>query len=81
MRYRKLPLEELELGKTYTFYQTNHMKFTAKFYGLTNTTLLIKNYELENEKDSSNVVRSKPREWISHAESEEFKIKINHFFK
>ena len=78
--YRKLKLEDLVIGKSYTFYQANDTKFTATLYGLTNTTVLLKNYEFEQETDSPNVVRSKPRDWIRYAESEEFKVKINTFF-
>lgn len=77
--YRRLKLDALELGKKYKFYKTNGREFIGNFYGLTNTTIFIKNYESINSKDSPVIIRSMPRDWINYAESEEFKIKINNF--
>lgn len=80
--YRKLQLENLELGKKYTFYAQNRTRiFTANFFGLTSTTLLLKNYTSEYEQDRFSCIRSMPRGIIDYVESEEFTVKINNFIE
>lgn len=76
--YRRLKLENLESNKFYSFYRKDGKKFKGIFDSIIGVTLLIRNYECENEVDES-AIRTMPKDWISYVESEEFKIKINNF--
>lgn len=76
--YRRLKLGNLESNKFYTFYRIDGTKFQGIFDSIVGVTLVIRNYKTENESDKS-AIRTMPKEWISYAESEEYKIKINNF--
>jgi hypothetical protein len=76
--YRKLKLTDLESNKYYTFYKKDNTKFKAILDSIINITLIVRNYESDNEKDLTSL-RSISSELISYAESEEFKIKINNY--
>ena len=78
-QYKKLKLNNLQLGKWYIFYKTDGKTFKAKFYGLTKTVLLVKHYIADGGADDPITIRSMPRDWVDYAESEEFKIQINNF--
>ena len=76
--YRRLKLENLESNKFYTFYRIDGTKFQGIFDSIVGVTLVIRNYKTEKESDRS-AIRTMPKDWISYAESEEYKIKINNF--
>ena len=77
--YKKLQLENLELGKKYKFYRKNKAEFNGVLYGLTPTTIILKNYQSDNITDEPTCVRIISKDLIEYAESEKFKIKINNF--
>lgn len=77
--YRRLKLENLESNKFYTFYRIDGTKFQGTFDSIVGMTLVIRDYLTENESDRS-AIRSMPKDWITYAESEEFKIKVNNYF-
>lgn len=76
--YRRLKLEDLDSNKYYTFYRKDGTNFQGIFDSIVGVTLVIRNYRTENESDKS-AIRTMPKDWISYAESEEYKIKINNF--
>lgn len=76
--YRRLKLENLESNKCYTFYRIDGTKFQGIFDSIVGVTLIIRNYKTEKESDRS-AIRTMLKDWISYAESEEYKIKINNF--
>ena len=77
-RYRRLKLSNLESNKYYTFYRIDGTKFQGTFDSIVGMTLVIRDYLTENDSDKS-AIRTMPKDWISYAESEEFKIKVNNF--
>lgn len=76
--YRKLKLEDLDSNKFYTFYKKDGSNFQGTFDSILGMTLIIRDYRTGDIKDNS-AIRTMPKDWISYAESEEFKIKVNNF--
>jgi len=76
--YRRLKLEYLESNKYYTFYKKDGKSFQGIFDSIIGVTIVIRNYKTEIESDKSGI-KTMPKDWISYAESKEYKIKLNNF--